>query len=238
MSWAPPAAIRSGTTPLPTCSIWASTPPRAVPGPGGPPGRGPGHRPGFPGGDYLRPARGGGGHPGPPRLPLYNEELAKRLAYDPSILTDLDLKGRSLTLLVNIENTAKARPPMRSPGSSRRPGSGSRWSAPLGGIHHRPGRPGLRPVSGEVYLTPDFDLSALIAPGGALNYGGWEDSVISGLLSAFRTAEGSFGSPPPPLCTAISASRRPSRPSASKRLGPHPVRAAGPAESDPVQRLL
>ena len=43
---------------------------------------------------------------------------------------------------------------------------------------------------GEVYLTPDFDLSALIAPGGALNYGGWEDDVISGLLSAFRTAEG------------------------------------------------
>ena len=43
---------------------------------------------------------------------------------------------------------------------------------------------------GEVYLTPDFDLAALIAPGGALNYGGWEDSVISGLLSAFRTAEG------------------------------------------------
>ena len=39
-----------------------------VPGPGGPPGRGPGHRPGRPGGDYLRPARGGGGHPGPPRL--------------------------------------------------------------------------------------------------------------------------------------------------------------------------
>lgn len=39
---------------------------------------------------------------------LYNEELAKRLSYDPSILTDLDLKGRSLTLLVNIENTAKS----------------------------------------------------------------------------------------------------------------------------------
>ena len=38
----------------------------------------------------------------------------------------------------------------------------------------------------EEYLL----LTALLGTGGALNYGGWEDSVISGLLSAFRTAEG------------------------------------------------
>ena len=65
-------------------------------------------------------------------LSLYNEELAKRLSYDPSILTGLELKGRPLTLLVNIKAPPKARPPMRSPGSSRRPGSGSRWSASPG----------------------------------------------------------------------------------------------------------
>ena len=90
---------------------------------------------------------------------------------------------------------------------------------------------------GEVYLTPDFDLSALIAPGGALNYGGWEDDVISGLLSAFRTAEGEavrrLLSVPLSLPAGAHCAHL-----LQKRLGPHPVRAAGPAEPDPVQRLL
>lgn len=92
---------------------------------------------------------------------------------------------------------------------------------------------------GEVYLTPDFDLSALIAPGGALNYGGWEDGVISGLLSAFRTAEGELRQSARLLSVPLSLPAGAHRAHLlQKRLGPHPVRAAGPAESDPVQRLL
>lgn len=67
-----------------------------------------------------------------PVSPLYNEELAKRLSYDPSILTGLELKGRPLTLLVNIESTAKSAAANEIARSSRRPGSGSRWSASPG----------------------------------------------------------------------------------------------------------
>ena len=122
---------------------------------------------------------------------LYNEELAKRLSYDPSILTDLDLKGRSLTLLVNIENTAKSAAANEIARQLQEAGlrvtvERLPWEEYTAALAARD----FDLYLGEVYLTPDFDLSALIAPGGALNYGGWEDSVISGLLSAFRTAEG------------------------------------------------
>ena len=122
---------------------------------------------------------------------LYNEELAKRLSYDPSILTDLDLKGRSLTLLVNIENTAKSAAANEIARQLQEAGlrvtvERLPWEEYTAALAARD----FDLYLGEVYLTPDFDLSALISPGGALNYGGWEDSVISGLLSAFRTAEG------------------------------------------------
>ena len=40
-------------------------------------------------------------------------------------------------------------------------------------------------------ISPRTSTSPLSSrPAAALNYGGWEDGVISGLLSAFRTAEG------------------------------------------------
>ena len=41
---------------------------------------------------------------------------------------------------------------------------------------------------GEVKLTGDFDLTALIAPEGTLNYGGYSDADAQTLLSAFRAA--------------------------------------------------
>ena len=43
---------------------------------------------------------------------------------------------------------------------------------------------------GEVRLTADFDLTALITPGGALNYGGYSDAQAVTLLTTFRTASG------------------------------------------------
>lgn len=41
---------------------------------------------------------------------------------------------------------------------------------------------------GEVKLTADWDLSALLATGGALNYGGWTDLRTDQLLSDFASA--------------------------------------------------
>lgn len=43
---------------------------------------------------------------------------------------------------------------------------------------------------GEVRLTADFDLTALITPGGALNYGGYSNAQTTSLHSAFRAASG------------------------------------------------
>ena len=41
---------------------------------------------------------------------------------------------------------------------------------------------------GECKLTADWDLSPLLSPGGALNYGGVRDTQLETLLTAFRTA--------------------------------------------------
>lgn len=41
---------------------------------------------------------------------------------------------------------------------------------------------------GECRLTADWDLSPLLSPGGALNYGGVRDTQLETLLTAFRTA--------------------------------------------------
>lgn len=43
---------------------------------------------------------------------------------------------------------------------------------------------------GEVRLTADFDLTALITPNGTLNYGKYQDTEASSLLEAFRIASG------------------------------------------------
>lgn len=43
---------------------------------------------------------------------------------------------------------------------------------------------------GEVRLTADFDLTALITAGGSLNYGGYADSEAAQLLQQYRAASG------------------------------------------------
>ena len=43
---------------------------------------------------------------------------------------------------------------------------------------------------GEVRLTADFDLTALITSGGSLNYGGYSDAQAAQLLQAYRAATG------------------------------------------------
>ena len=41
---------------------------------------------------------------------------------------------------------------------------------------------------GEVKLTADWDLSALVGTGGSLNYGGWTDPETDQLLAAYAAA--------------------------------------------------
>ena len=43
---------------------------------------------------------------------------------------------------------------------------------------------------GEVRLTADFDLTALLSPGGSLNYGGYADQEALQRLDSFRAASG------------------------------------------------
>ena len=43
---------------------------------------------------------------------------------------------------------------------------------------------------GETTLTADFDLEALLAPAGSLNYGGYADEETTALLEACRSARG------------------------------------------------
>lgn len=49
---------------------------------------------------------------------------------------------------------------------------------------------------GEVRLTADFDLTAFLTPGGALNYGKYSDAGALNRLSAFRAAVGQWRTEP------------------------------------------
>ena len=130
-----------------------------------------------------------------PDSPLYDRSLAAELAYDPEELmaqiTDLKLEGRSLTLLVNSENSARVAAAERI--------AGQLYSAGLKVTLEKlafedytlaleQGKFDL--YLSEVVLTADFDLSPLLLPGAALNYGRWSDTAVSPLLSLYRASEG------------------------------------------------
>ena len=126
-----------------------------------------------------------------PDSPWYNDAVADELAYDPTVLAGQGLEGRPLTLVVNIENTAKSavatyvEQQLESAGLvvtvDRLPWAEYQEAVAAGDFDV---------YIGEVYLTPDFDLSPMLGLGGSLNYGGWTSNVIGGLLSSFRTAQG------------------------------------------------
>lgn len=126
-----------------------------------------------------------------PNSALYDAELAKELAYDPGTLSELGLEGRSLTLVVNIEDTAK--------------------SAVANHVERQLEQAGLRVTVkrlewtqycavlekgqfdlylGEVYLPADFDISALVSPEKGLNYGRWQDPAVLGMLSSLQMGKG------------------------------------------------
>ena len=106
-------------------------------------------------------------------------------------ITDLKLEGRSLTLLVNSENSARVAAAERI--------AGQLYSAGLKVTLEKlafedytlaleQGKFDL--YLSEVVLTADFDLSPLLLPGAALNYGRWSDTAVSPLLSLYRASEG------------------------------------------------
>ena len=128
-----------------------------------------------------------------PDSPMYDRWIASQLSYDPEALVNeleaLGAAGRELVLLVNTENMAKA--------------SAAQWIADQlesAGMKVRvdnlpfeeyisaleAGRFDL--YLGEVALTADFDLSALLASDGALNYGRWQDEQTDQLLAALAAA--------------------------------------------------
>ena len=131
-----------------------------------------------------------------PNSPLYDRSLAAELAYDPEELmaqiTDLKLEGRSLTLLVNSENTARAAAAERIAGQLRSTGlkiSLEKLAFEDYTLALEQGKFDL--YLGEVVLTADFDLSALLLSDAALNYGRWSDAAVTPLLSLYRASQDS-----------------------------------------------
>jgi peptide/nickel transport system substrate-binding protein len=126
---------------------------------------------------------------------LYDETLAQDLAYAPAGLADrleeLNVSGRTLTLLVNSENTAKVSAAQMIAYQLEAVG----MEVELKQLTFEDYTAALKAGNfdlylGEVVLTADFDLTPLLAENGALNYGGWSSGEISGLLSNFAASDG------------------------------------------------
>jgi len=132
-----------------------------------------------------------------PDSALYDAEAAQALTYDPeelmSRLSGLDLSGRTLRLLVNSENAARVH-------AAERIAQQLGWT----GLEIRVEKLAFEDYTlalekgdfdlylAEVTLTADFDLSELIMPGGALNFGRWSDPEAAQLLARFRSGQGTL----------------------------------------------
>ena len=130
-----------------------------------------------------------------PDYELYDGEQAGMLDYDPEELVarleEQRLLGKRLTLLVNSENAAKVSAAQRIAYQLETAG----MEVVLEKLPFEDYTAALTAGNfdlylGEVVLTADFDLSALVSTTGALNYGRWWDGEIDGLLAALRGAEG------------------------------------------------
>ena len=108
-----------------------------------------------------------------------------------TMLKALGLEGKSLTLLVNIEDMAKSAAANRIEEDLESAGlrvtvERLAWEDYVKALK----RGQFDLYLAEVYLTADFDLTSLISPQGELNYGGWNDAAIPGLLDNVRRAQG------------------------------------------------
>ena len=121
-----------------------------------------------------------------PQHPHYREALAQLLGYAPQ---PAEIPGQRLTLLVNTENTARLNAAVRIAEQLTAEG----WNVTLSKLSFEDYTAALRKGEfdlylAEVVLTADFDLSALLLPRGALNFGSWDDPATQQLLDALRTA--------------------------------------------------
>ena len=122
---------------------------------------------------------------------LYDQSTAQSLSYDLEPLLQAGLEGEELVLLVNSENTAKVSAAQRIAGQLQAAGLAVEverlafedFTAALA-------RGDFDLYLGEVVLTADFDLSALLSSSGALNYGGWQDGQTDALIAALAAAQG------------------------------------------------
>ena len=126
-----------------------------------------------------------------PDSAFYDEETAKVLDYDLSALKSAGLEGKSLTLLVNIEDMAKSAAANRIAQDLETAGlrvtvERLAWEDYVKALK----RGQFDLYLAEVYLTADFDLTALVSPQGELNYGGWNDAAVPTLLENARKAQG------------------------------------------------
>ncbi len=130
-----------------------------------------------------------------PASGLYDEGVAARLAYDPAQaaqdLSDANVLGRTLTLIVNSESAAKVS--LANQLASQLEHAGMRIQ--VRSLSFEEYSAALSSGSfdlyvGEVILTADFDLFPLLSPEGALNYGRWQDETGLGFLTSFRASLG------------------------------------------------
>lgn len=123
---------------------------------------------------------------------LYPGDLEVRYsrdAFSAALAESGYVSGRSLTLLVNSENTFKVSVAAYLADAFTESGipvtvralPWEEYSAALAAGN-------FDLYYGEVKLSADWDLSALLAAGGALNYGGWSDPQAEQLMTAFAAS--------------------------------------------------
>ena len=130
-----------------------------------------------------------------PASPLYPQELEER--YSAASLSSAlsDISGRRpLTLLVNEENRFKVSAAQQIAKEFTAAGisvsvNALPWAEYTAAL--AAGKFDL--YYGEVKLTADWDLTALLGTGGPLNYGGWADPQTDQLLSALSSATDRIG---------------------------------------------
>ena len=141
-----------------------------------------------------------------PASPLYQEDLAAELEYAPQAAEELLTQagwtrsdgnwtaGRqtlSLTFLAPSDNPARTAAAEHLAAGLENLGISVTldllpWTDYLSALE----RGEFDLYLGEVRLTADFDLTALISSGGALNYGGYADEETLQRLDSFRAASG------------------------------------------------
>ena len=130
-----------------------------------------------------------------PDSPWYDKELAAALDYDPAavvtVLGDLRVLGRTLTMVVNSENAAKAAAAQRIAYQLESAGMEiTLKKLPFEDYAAALAAGNFDLYVGEVVLTADFDLAPLLSSAGTLNYGQWQDDQTDLLLAALASASG------------------------------------------------